>query len=115
LTVWDAFTAKVVIPDITAKTFICLKIKPNIVRIRFFSRQIFWGSHSTGFEPTPLIHYSTNRLSPSPAPWPFGHTRYIYIIINKSRPNQFVKHRIHLRMTTQLQVYIFYWIENTAI
>ena len=43
LTVWDAFTAKVVIPDITAKTFICLKIKPNIVRIRFFSRQIFLG------------------------------------------------------------------------
>jgi hypothetical protein len=42
--------------------YICLKIKPNSVRIRFLSCQIFV-LPSTGFELTPLIHCSTNRLS----------------------------------------------------
>ena len=47
--------------------YIRLKIKPNSVRIRFFSCQIFV-LPSTGFELTPLIHCSTNRLALSPAP-----------------------------------------------
>jgi NADPH-dependent 2,4-dienoyl-CoA reductase/sulfur reductase-like enzyme len=42
--------------------YICLKIKPNSVRIRFLSCQIFV-LPSTGFELTPLIHCSTNRLN----------------------------------------------------
>ena len=37
-------------------------MKPNSVRIRFLSCQIFV-LPSTGFELTPLIHCSTNRLS----------------------------------------------------
>ena len=44
-----------------------LKIKPNSVRIRFQSCQIFV-LPSTGFEFTPLIHCSTNRLTLCPAP-----------------------------------------------
>ena len=44
-----------------------LKIKPNSVRIRFQSCQIFV-LPQTGFEPTPLIHCSTIRLSLRPAP-----------------------------------------------
>jgi phosphomevalonate kinase len=37
--------------------YIRLKIKPNSVRIRFYSCQIFV-LPSTGFEPTPVIHCS---------------------------------------------------------
>ena len=44
-----------------------LKIKPNSVRIRFLSCQIFV-LPSTRFELTPLIHCSTNRLALCPAP-----------------------------------------------
>ena len=44
-----------------------LKIKPNSVRIRFQSCQIFV-LPSTGFEPTPLLHCSTIRLALRPAP-----------------------------------------------
>ena len=47
--------------------YIRLKIKPNSVRIRFLSCQIFV-LPSTGFEPTPLIHCSTIRLALRPAP-----------------------------------------------
>ena len=47
--------------------YIRLKIKPNSVRIRFQSCQIFV-LPSTGFEPTPLIHCSTIRLALRPAP-----------------------------------------------
>ena len=47
--------------------YICLKIKPNSVRIRSLSRQIFV-LPSMGFELTPLIHCSTNRLALCPAP-----------------------------------------------
>jgi hypothetical protein len=47
--------------------YIRLKIKPNSVRIRFLSCQIFV-LPSTGFELTPLIHCSTNRLALCPAP-----------------------------------------------
>jgi hypothetical protein len=47
--------------------YIRLKIKPNSVRIRFYSCQIFV-LPSTGFEPTPLLHYSTIRLALRPAP-----------------------------------------------
>ena len=43
-----------------------LKIKPDSVRIRFLSCQIFF-LPSTGFEPTPLIHCSTIRLALIPA------------------------------------------------
>jgi len=39
-------------------SYIRLKIKPNNVRIRFLSCQIFV-LPSTGFELTPLIHCST--------------------------------------------------------
>jgi hypothetical protein len=58
----------------TSLTFVCiyiyirLKIKPNSVRIRFFSCQIFV-LPSTGFELTPLIHCSTNRFTLRPVPW----------------------------------------------
>ena len=48
--------------------YIRLKIKPNSVRIRFYSCQIFV-LPSTGFEPTPLIHCSTIRLALRPAPY----------------------------------------------
>ena len=44
-----------------------LKIKPNSVRIIFLSCQICV-LPSTGFELTPLIHCSTNRLALCPAP-----------------------------------------------
>jgi hypothetical protein len=44
-----------------------LKIKPNSVRIRFLSCQIFV-LPSTGFELTPLIHCSTNCLALCPVP-----------------------------------------------
>ena len=47
--------------------FIRLKIKPNSVRIRFQSCQMFV-LPSTGFEPTPLIHCSIIRLALRPAP-----------------------------------------------
>ena len=47
--------------------YIRLKIKPNSVRIRFLSCQICF-LPSTGFELTPLIHYSANRLALCPAP-----------------------------------------------
>ena len=47
--------------------YIRLKIKPNSVRIRFQSCQIFV-LPLTGFEPTPLIHCSTIRLALRPAP-----------------------------------------------
>jgi hypothetical protein len=47
--------------------YIRLKIKPNSVRIRFLSFQIFV-LPSTGFELTPLIHCSTIRLAIRPAP-----------------------------------------------
>ena len=47
--------------------YIRLKIKPNSVRIRFQSCQIFV-LPSTGFEPTPLIHCSTIRLALRLAP-----------------------------------------------
>ena len=47
--------------------YIRLKIKPNSVRIRFLSCQIFV-LPSTGFELTPLIHCSTIRLALHPAP-----------------------------------------------
>jgi hypothetical protein len=46
--------------------YICLKIKPNSVRIRSLCCHIFV-LPSTGFEPTPLIHCSTNRLVLCPA------------------------------------------------
>jgi hypothetical protein len=46
--------------------YIHLKIKPNSVRIRFLSCQIFV-LPSTWFELTPLIHCSTNRLALCPA------------------------------------------------
>ena len=49
------------------KIYIRLKIKPNSVRIRFLSCQIF-ALPSTGFELRSLIHCSTNRLALSPAP-----------------------------------------------
>jgi hypothetical protein len=42
--------------------FIRLKIKPNSVRIRYLSCQIFVLT-LTGFELTPLIHCCTNRLA----------------------------------------------------
>ena len=48
-----------------------LKIKPNSARIRFLSYQIFV-LPATGFEFTPLIHCSTNRLVLSPAPYTTG-------------------------------------------
>ena len=48
-------------------TYIRLKIKPNSVRIRSLSCQICV-LPSTGFELTPLIHCSTNRLALCPAP-----------------------------------------------
>ena len=57
--------------------YIRLKIKPNSVRIRFQSCQIFV-LPSTGFEPTPLIHCSTIRLALRPAPSTTS-TPYIYI------------------------------------
>jgi hypothetical protein len=44
-----------------------LKIKPNSVRIRSLSSQNFV-LPSTGFELTPLIHCSTNRLALCLAP-----------------------------------------------
>jgi hypothetical protein len=44
-----------------------LKIKPNSVRIRFLSCQIFV-LPLTGFELTPLIHCSINHLVLCPAP-----------------------------------------------
>ena len=47
--------------------YIRLKIKPNSVRIRFQSCQIFV-LPSTGFEPTPLLHCSAIRLALHPAP-----------------------------------------------
>ena len=47
--------------------YIRLKIKPNSVRIRFQSCQIFV-LPSTGFEPTPFLHCSTIRLALRPAP-----------------------------------------------
>jgi hypothetical protein len=47
--------------------YIRLKITPNSVRIRFLSCQIFV-LPSTGFDLTPLIHCSTNRLALCPAP-----------------------------------------------
>ena len=49
------------------RIYIRLKIKPNSVRIRSLSWQIFV-LPSTGFELTPLIHCSTNRLALCPAP-----------------------------------------------
>ena len=51
----------------TGSTNIRLKIKPNSARIRFLNCQIFV-LPSTGFELTPLIHCSTNRLALYPAP-----------------------------------------------
>jgi hypothetical protein len=48
--------------------YIRLKIKPNSVRIRFLSCQIFI-LPLTGFELTPLIHCRTNRLALCPAPY----------------------------------------------
>jgi hypothetical protein len=47
--------------------YIRLKIKPNSVRIRFLICQICV-LPSTGFELTPLIYCSTNRLALCPAP-----------------------------------------------
>jgi hypothetical protein len=47
--------------------YIRLKIKPNSVRIRSLSFQIFVPP-STGFEHAPLIHCSTNRLALCPVP-----------------------------------------------
>ena len=47
--------------------YIGLKIKPNSVRIRFLSCQIFI-LPLMGFELIPLIHCSTNRLALCPAP-----------------------------------------------
>ena len=47
--------------------YISLKIKPNSFRIRSLSCQIFV-LPSTGFEFTPLIHCSNNRLALCPAP-----------------------------------------------
>ena len=47
--------------------YIRLKIKPNSARITSLSCQIFV-LPSTGFELTPLIHCSTNRLALCPAP-----------------------------------------------
>ena len=44
-----------------------LKIKPNSVRIRSLSCQLFF-LPSTEFELTPLIHCSTNRLALYPVP-----------------------------------------------
>jgi hypothetical protein len=51
----------------TIYIYICLKIKPNSVRIRFLSCQIFV-LPPTGFELTPLIHCSTIPLALRPAP-----------------------------------------------
>jgi hypothetical protein len=47
--------------------YIRLKIKPNSIRIILLSCQIFVRP-STGFELTPLIHCSTNRLALCPVP-----------------------------------------------
>ena len=47
--------------------YIRLKIKPNSVRIRSLSCQIFV-LPSTGFELTPLMHCRTNRSALCPAP-----------------------------------------------
>ena len=46
--------------------YIRLKIRPNSVRIRSLSYPIFV-LPSTGFELTPLIHCSTNRVALCPA------------------------------------------------
>ena len=57
--------------------YIRLKIKPNSVRIKFQSCQIFV-LPSTGFEPTPLLHCSTIRLALRPAPQTTRLHPYIY-------------------------------------
>ena len=60
--------------------YIRLKIKPNSVRIRFLSCQIFV-LPSTGFELTPLIHCSA--AAPKPyvqRPRPLDHIRSIIYI-----------------------------------
>ena len=53
--------------DVCIYIYIRLKIKPNGVRIRFLSCQIFV-LPSTGFELTPLMHCNTIRLALRPAP-----------------------------------------------
>ena len=59
--------------------YIRLKIKPNSVRIRFQSCQVFV-LPSTGFELTPLIHCSTIRLALRPVPQTTRpHPLHIYI------------------------------------
>ena len=56
--------------------YIRLKIKPNSVRIRFQSCQMFV-LPSTGYELTPLIHCSTIRLALRPAPQTTSYIIYI--------------------------------------
>ena len=58
--------------------YICLKIKPNSVRIRFLSCQNVF-LPSTGFELTPLIHCSTIRLALCPAPSTTSTRPHFYI------------------------------------
>ena len=60
-----------------------LKIKPNSVRIRFLSCQMFV-LPPTGFELTLLIHCSSNRLALCPAPTSTTSAPYIYVF------NQFI-------------------------
>jgi hypothetical protein len=65
--------------------YIRLKIKPNSIRIRFLSCQIFF-LPSTGFELTPLIHCSNHLLSLTSIAldhWTTS-TPYIYIYIYKT-------------------------------
>ena len=68
---------RAVLQSLIIYIYIGLKIKPNSVRIRFQSCQIFV-LPSMGFEPTPLIHCSTIRLALRPAPQTTS-TPYIYI------------------------------------
>ena len=67
-TVWFNFQTYIYLKsNSNTVIYIRLKIKPNSVRIRFYSCQIFV-LPSTGFEPTPLLHCSTIRLALRPAP-----------------------------------------------
>ena len=67
----------VVCPASIYRFFLPLWYLQTLLRIRFLSWQAFFfflfGSPSTGFELTPLIHYSNNRIALCPASyatWP---------------------------------------------
>ena len=68
-----------------------LKIKPNSVRIRFLSCQIFV-LPSTGFELTPLIHCSTIRLALRPAPQTTRPHPLLYVVLSTSCLNRIQIH-----------------------